>query len=287
MTRRDSVPPEGRDQDATSFAEILQELLSVEPRAVAAVLIDSEGETVDYASSLPSYFAKVAAATLRVVLDDVAAACGKLDWGALTQAVIRARRRSFFVRPLPDGYALVLVLRRRVVNVSTRAVVLAACRLCKEAGWPTPAEESIPWHVAEIETRPSDRFRPLQMKAGDGWESLEVLGSVVGLAAESGETGYRCRLQGGAEVTLVRESTGTWFIDQPARGLSGRLGPESVPPPATSSQSPRPSAAPRSPDPAANADASVPEETPPETRVGTSGETRDMWAKEAKRARKF
>jgi hypothetical protein len=47
-----SIPPEGRDQDPTTFAEILQELLWHEPRATAAVLIDGEVECVEYASSL-------------------------------------------------------------------------------------------------------------------------------------------------------------------------------------------------------------------------------------------
>lgn len=237
MKRPDSVPPEGRDQDPTTFAEILQELLWHEPRATAAVLVDAEGETVDYASSLPSYETKVAAANLRVVLDDIARTWLSLYSGdALTHALIRARKRSFFVRPLPDDYALVLVLQRRVFAVSARAVSLAVCRLAKEAGWAGALEETLPWHPAEVETSRGERFRPKQMKTGDAWEQVEVLGSVVRRAgevshsAEKGERGYRCRLQGGAEITLVREPTGVWFVDQPARGLSSRLGPESVPP---------------------------------------------------------
>ena len=293
--RAPSIPPEGRDQDPTTFAEILQELLWLEPRATAAVLIDSEGETVDYASSLSGYFTKVAAANLRVVLDEMAAAWSKIGSGDLVQALVRARQRSFFVRPLPDGYALVLVLRRHVFAISSRAVTLAACRLAREAGWPAPAEENLPWHPAEIETRPTDRFRPLQMKTGDAWEQIEVLGSMVGPA---GEKGYRCRLQGGAEITLVREATGTWFVDQQARGLSGRLGPESVPPTAPRSSAPatpRSSAAPATPSSSGAAPPKNPTTAPaippsspdtsPEIHVGTSGERGDMWAKEAKRAR--
>jgi hypothetical protein len=272
MKRSPSIPPEGRDQEPTTFADILQDLLGLEPRATAAVLIDPEGETVDYASSLSGYFTKVAAANLRVVLDEIIGAWGKLGAGSLTGATVRADRRSFFVRPMPDGYALVLVLRRRVFAVSMRAIALAACRLSKEAGWPSPTEENLPWHPAEIATGPTDRFRPLQMKTGDAWEHIEVLGSVVGLARDGAETGYRCRLQGGAEITLVRESTGTWFVDQQSRGLSGRLGPESAPPP-----SPRSSVSPV--DPAAHSAKST------SIHVGTSDERGDMWEKEAKRAR--
>jgi hypothetical protein len=234
MKRRESVPPEGRDQDPTTFAEILQGLLWHEPRAKAAVLIDTEGETVDYASSLSSYYTKVAAANLRVVLDDVSRAWRQMPFGEpMGHALIRARQRSFFVQPLPDDYALVLVLRRHVFAVSVRAVTLAVCRLAKEAGWPAPLEEALPWHPAEIETSRADRFRPKQMKTADAWEHVEVLGSIVKRAGESGrgtERGYRCRLQGGAEITLVREPTGVWFVDQQTRGLSSQLGPGSIPP---------------------------------------------------------
>jgi hypothetical protein len=240
MNRIKSLPPEGRDQDPTTFAEILQELLWQEPRATAAVLIDGEGETVDYASSLSAYYTKVVAANLRIVLDDLIRGARTIDQNlrhslppdapprtskrpashpppsGLSHAMIAARTRSFFVHPLGDGYALVLVLRRRVFTVSSRAVALAVCRLAKEAGWGAPLEETLPWHPAEVETRRGDRFRPLQIKTGEAWQQVEILGSVVGLARERG---YRCRLQGGAEITLVRESTGIWFVDQPAPGL--------------------------------------------------------------------
>ena len=238
MKRAKSIPPEGRDQDPTTFEEILQHMLWLEPRAIAAVLIDCEGETVDYASALPGYYTKVAAAYLRVVIDDIAGARHLLQ-GELSHAVVAGRYRSFYVHPLPDGYALILVLRRWSSRVSARAVALTHCRLAKEAGWRAPPEETLPWHPVDVEAHAVHRHRPFQMKAGDGWEQLEVLGSVVGLTGER-EKGYRCRLLGGAEITLVREATGVWFADQPPRGLASRLGPQSQEPPAGASTSSRP-----------------------------------------------
>ncbi|HMJ53111.1 MAG TPA: roadblock/LC7 domain-containing protein [Polyangiaceae bacterium] len=286
MKHRESMPPEGRDQVPTTFSEILQELLWQEPRATAAVLIDPEGETVDYASSLPSYETKVAAANLRVVLDNMVDAWKKTPSGdALTQALLRAPKRSFFVRPIADGYALVLILRRRVFAVSARAVALAVGRLAKEAGWPAPLEETLPWHPVEIETSRADRFRPMQMKTGDAWDRVEVLGSVVGLANEKG---YRCRLQGGAEITLVRESTGVWFVDQPVRGLASRLGPQSVPPARAPSHPPSPARGAshpsgKTPSEGPAAEGRPPSESASENRVRTSAERGDMWAKWTKR----
>ncbi len=249
MRRPDSTPPEGRDQDPTIFAAILQQLLWQEPRADAAVLVDGEGEAVDYASSLPSYFTKVAAAHLRVVMDELGRAWRKVAPDEkFAQVLIRARQRSFFVRQLADDYALILVLRRRAFAVSTRAVTLAVCRLSKEAGWPAPLEETLAWHPAEVETTRSHRFRPQQMRTGDAWEPVEVLGSVVGRASDasqSGEKAFRCRLQGGAEITLVREPTGVWFVDQQTRGLSSRLGPDSVAPGPTHASDSEPGREPR------------------------------------------
>ena len=244
MKHVESTPPEGRDQAPTTFAAILQELLWHEPRATAAVLIDPEGETVDYASALSSYYTKVAAANLRVVLDEIAESWRRMLPGdPLAQIILRARRQSFFVRPLPDGYALALVLRHRAFTVSSRAVALAACRLAREAGWSAPPEETLPWHPADVETSRAGRFRPLQMKTGDTWEPVEVLGSVVGRAGDRSrvkEKGYRCRLQGGAEITLVRETTGIWFADQPPRGLSSQLGPPMAAPADEPSRPPSP-----------------------------------------------
>jgi hypothetical protein len=229
MKRAESKPPEGRDQTPTTFSEILQHLLWLEPRATAAVLVDGEGETVDYATSLSSYDTKVAAANLRIVLEDITVCWSKVaPDDPLTHILVRARQGTFFVRPIADGYALVLVLRRRNFAVSSRGVAWATRLLSKEAGWSAVSEEVLAWHPAEVELHATKRFRPSQIKINDTWERVEVLGSIVGLGREKG---FRCRLQSGAEITLLREPTGIWFADQPAQGLSSHHGPDDTRPP--------------------------------------------------------
>jgi hypothetical protein len=210
MKRRNRPPPGGRLQEQTPFGEILGRLLELAPGVSSALLVDSEGETVDYAGILPEYDAKVAGAHFRIVLDEVAARLSR-KLGPALHVVVRARKRSFLVRALPDGYALVVVLKRDVFGISFRAIDLSERDLCKEAGWPTPPSRGTSWYPVEIETAPRDRRRPSRVRTSAAWEGVEVLGSVVGLGRERG---YRCRLRSGAELTLVREPAGTWYADE-------------------------------------------------------------------------
>ena len=124
---------------------------------------------------------------------------------------MRGVRRSFLARPLPEGYALVIVLKRHEFVVSFRAIAVAEHGLGLEAGWPPTSERGPAWHPVDVETGYRNRRRPLRMLAGSTWQHIEVLGSLVGLGRERG---YRCRLRSGAELTLVREPAGTWYADE-------------------------------------------------------------------------
>ena len=134
-----------RDQHPTVFTEILRVFLDAVPGATAAVLVDGEGETVDYASELVPFYARVAAAHLRIVTGDVQRALDP-SHGSTHEITIRCKGRTFFVRSLPDGYALVVVLKRRAFSISPRALAIAERDLSKEAGWPAPAPQSPFWH---------------------------------------------------------------------------------------------------------------------------------------------
>jgi hypothetical protein len=197
-----------REQDPTPFTGILERLLELEPALVAVALVDTEGEAVDYAGLLQSFDTKVTAAYLRIALNQIEPHTEAR--GRLKQIVVRSARRSFLLRPLPDGYALVAVLKRQGFSVSARALELCERELAKEAGWPQAEGRGPFWSPVRIETT-RDRRRPVRIWAGIAWETVEVLGSVVGLGRERG---YRCRLRSGAEMTLVREPAGFWYADE-------------------------------------------------------------------------
>jgi hypothetical protein len=219
---RNGAPPTERDQHPTAFTRILEDLLELEPAAVGAVLVDTEGEAVDYAGGLTPFDIKVTGAHLRIVLDQLGAFAGRaraVPIGRPTQVIVRGVRRSFLARSLPEGYALVIVLKRHGFVLSPRALAISERRLALEAGWPPSNEPAALWHPVHVETAYPNRRRPLRMLAGSTWERVEVLGSIVGLGRERG---YRCRLRSGAELTLVREPAGTWYadelIDEPGSG---------------------------------------------------------------------
>jgi len=210
MKRRKSAPQKGRAQDQSPFGEILGRLVDLAPGVSAAILVDPEGEAVDYAGVLPEYDAKVAGAYFRIVLDDASSRLSS-KLGPPQHVVVRARKRSFLVRSLPDGYALVVVLKRDGFAISFRAIDIAERELCKEAAWPLPSSRGAVWYPVEIETMARDRRRPSRMRTNAAWEGIEVLGSMVGLGRERG---YRCRLHSGAELTLIREPAGNWYADE-------------------------------------------------------------------------
>jgi hypothetical protein len=209
--RRSGPPVSERDQHPSAFTQILDQLLELEPAALAAVLVDGDGEAVDYAGSLTPFDVKVAGAYLRIVLDQIDAFAKRHTGGHPTQIVVRGVRRSFLARPLPDGYALVIVLKRHGFVLSPRAIAIAERRLGLEAGWPPASNPAAHWHPVHVETTDDNRRRPHRMRTGSSWQRVEVLGSIVGLGRERG---YRCRLRSGAELTLVREPAGIWYADE-------------------------------------------------------------------------
>jgi hypothetical protein len=202
-------PPPLRDQSPSTFAAILQRLLDATPGSIGAALVDHEGETVDYAGALAPFDLKIAAAHLQIVLGELSE-LRSLD--GVRQIVVRARARSYIVRQLPLRYAVIVILYPHAgFSASSRALQEAHLRICQEAGFPAPPRAAS-WFAVDVATSPTDRARPERLRLGSRWEALEVMGSVVGLAAR--ERGFRIRLQTGAEMMLVREPFGRWFTDE-------------------------------------------------------------------------
>ncbi len=195
--------------DASPFARILGELVARIPGAHAAALVDSEGETVDYAAGRADPFeVKVAAAHLRIVLNEIA----RSPLGHPTSLVVRGTHASFLARSLPDGYAVVVMLRKRAGFASTsRALTVCERRLHAEANWP-PVERRGAWYPVYVRAEAGARPKFVGA-AGSRGEPVEVLGAVMGLAR--GERGFRVRLASGVELTLVREPGGFWYADEP------------------------------------------------------------------------
>ena len=200
------VPPT-RDQGESAFAPILRALVGRVGGALSAILVDGEGEAVDYAGVLDAFSARLAGAHWRIVLNDLIRARAN----ATLWIAVGALRRSYIAWALPDGYALVVVLTRTAAFTGwERALRVCVAGIAEEAGWMgiRPPE----WFAASVATHADGR--PVALCLGERELSLEILGVVAkGLAPE--ERGWRVRLSSGAEATLIREASGNWYADEP------------------------------------------------------------------------
>jgi hypothetical protein len=182
--------------------------------AAGAALVDSEGETVDYAGIIDPFDIKVTAAEWTVLL-------GLLHRSNVPvlrvtdEVALRAARKSFFLKHIGDGYALVLVLPPHAFGISRRGLTEAVRELCEEASLPLPRSalrEEDTWRRVEVLAVAADPRRPSAVWVGSAWAPVEILGRLtVGLRAR--EVGYRARLPTGAEITLIREPLGRWYSD--------------------------------------------------------------------------
>lgn len=214
-----------RDQDVTAFGPILMRLCRITcARAVA--LVDSGGETVDYASCLGPDDTRVIAAEWQLVL---ALAKGRLavfhrsapargPERSASQAAdatdlllsVRGRDGSFAIQSLPEGYAIVLALPRGCLDVSARALSEAVHDICAEAC--LHQENSPPhWTTIEVETEKTDRERPVRIWRQGKWDEVDVLGSYTPDPRRPRVRGFRVRAATGDELNLVREPLDRWF----------------------------------------------------------------------------
>jgi len=205
---RPAVVP--RDTDATAFTLLLADLIGRIPGAHAAALVDRDGESIDYAGTLSPFDIKVAAAHWQIILGELDRVPPLRD---PRHVVVRGLQKSFIIRPLADGYSVVLVLSTRGgFAPCTRAYTVFERALHAEAGIGRKAPGP-PWTPVLVEH--DARCRPRSLRALDAEmpQPTEVLGAVMGLGR--GERGFRVRIVTGVETMLVREPGGAWYADEP------------------------------------------------------------------------
>lgn len=198
-----------RDQAASNFAATLGRLCDALP-AVAAALVDGEGETVDYAGALSPYEIRVAAAEWQLVVASVGS--GARHTGAVEEVVVRARHATYAAYAISEGYVLVVQLRPRVFEVSRRGVVEAVREICAEAALSVPSRYFGEYWF-RVDVRESRRdLRPVALWTDHAFRPTTVIGRMTQpMGALSAERGYRVMLDNGNELTVVRERLGRWY----------------------------------------------------------------------------
>jgi len=209
-----------RDQNLSPFGVILARLCDA-LGAHGAVLVDQEGEAVDYAGTTQPFDLKVGGAELRLLINCFGASF--FGGSADCELVLKSRKKSFAAFALDDGYALVVRLPLGAFHTSRRAVSEAVRDLCEEAGWRVPASFAKDrWVRVDVRVCSGAPRRPEALWIDGRWHAVEVLGRWVDqqqLLAR--EDGYRVRLGNGSELTLVRERFGRWFAEEPPQSAGG------------------------------------------------------------------
>ncbi len=107
MIERPILP---RDVDATAFSAALETLLLAVPEALCATFVDAEGETIDLATRIDIFDAKIYAAEVAPLLARLRTASRELQAGAPAELRLAGERRSAVVRHVADGCDVLLVL---------------------------------------------------------------------------------------------------------------------------------------------------------------------------------
>jgi hypothetical protein len=200
-----------RDQAPSSFAPTLGRLCS-SAGVLGAALVDADGEAVDYAGRVDSFEIRVAAAEWRIILT-LLERSSHGPWRETRQLMIRGVKKSFGAVLLPEGYALVVQLLPRCFRVSPRALSEAVREICENAGLSLADAPAAQWRRVQVNESPPPQRRPNSVWVNRKWLPVEVLGRWVGAELRPNEIGYRVRLLGGEEITLVREPLAHWFAD--------------------------------------------------------------------------
>lgn len=203
-------PP--REQIESRFAVILADLVARIPGARAAALVDNQGETVDYAGRLDAFSVRVAAAHMRIVLQDTA----EQPWlaGQAASVAVRTSRGAFAVYALPEGYAIALLMSFKArLSGHVRAISAITQMLADEVGWRAPAiGQNTQWLAVDVLSDPAGSPRGLRVRGE--LQRLDALGRFsLGLGWR--QRGWRVRFSGGVEAMLVREPGGFWYTDEP------------------------------------------------------------------------
>ncbi len=193
--------------DASPFSVILAGLIYRLPGAIAACLVDRDGESVDYAGAGDPFDIKVAGAYWQIVermFNET------LRFSGVREIVVRCERGAFLLRALPDKYVVVIMLHRRAGFAGAdRAISACVHALAREARWDLPETRS--WFAIHVES--DERRRPIRIIYGGLAERVEVVGTVAG-GLRRAERGFRIRLASGPEITVVREPGDFWYAEE-------------------------------------------------------------------------
>ena len=220
---RSSAPPDRveseRDQIDGPFTSVLRALFRASDAVIAAVLVDSDGEAVDYCSVLDPYEAKVAGAMLGLAFDRVVEFAAALDIGGAGFLEIRGAERDLVLRDLGEGYRLVVITEAGGSDPPLAEAVDIVCELLREeGGLPAPCwDPRAPRMRVEVREAVGWQFAPASLAVGPDEDPVPIRAVLGRWEERSSLAGgrlicFRVRLADGRETTLAfDEDEQTWM----------------------------------------------------------------------------
>ncbi len=219
MTKVGDPPPLrwARVENETGFTTILAKHIAATPGALGAVLVDGEGEAVDYAGdAIEPFELKIAAAHWRIVLADIENGKMAAEGGSTQRLVVLTEKLGFLLDALPEGYALLSILRANAAfGHADRSLDATIRAIYREAGWQRPPGQ-FRWHPVDVEV--DARARPHRIRVRHQWTDVNSMGRVAG-GLQPGEVGWRVSIpEMDAEATLVLARDDRWYSDLSLEG---------------------------------------------------------------------
>ncbi|MDD9971769.1 MAG: hypothetical protein OXR73_36330 [Myxococcales bacterium] len=214
------APEAPRDQNESAFTPILRRLYEADPRVLYSVFVDTEGECIDYVSSLDPFEAKVAGAHALVLLNDLRERRQQLGAGAAYVLELATDTSELWARRVSEEYTVVVLMQLGVDRPLLQHALCTACREFRhEVGielpiWERPATKGLKEGELNVTVRPAVGwgYAPSAFaQADEQLEITDVLGRWDEPSHQSTHVCFRVRTTDGREWTLVHDTaTDRW-----------------------------------------------------------------------------
>lgn len=206
-----------RDQTENAFTVILRRLFYDVPAVLAAVFVDFEGECIDYVAATDPFEAKVCAAHMHMLLEQLRDTRHGQRVGEMFAFELITDEREVWVRRVGEKYALVVVLSHGFDSAELRdAIALAGREFREEVELESPAWEG--QERLSVRVRASTRWRYAPAGFSLRGERHQIA-AVLGRWTESVRPNapawvcFRVRTQYGEELTLAHdEHSEAWLV---------------------------------------------------------------------------
>ncbi len=202
-SERQPVSASDRDTEQTGFSRHLDQLIGCVPEALCAAFVDGDGETVDLASKIDLFDARIAGAEMAIALDSVRRTCAKTKIGSPLEVRIEGTERCMLARHVGEGYNLVVLLQGHTLGArAAEATAEASTRLLVEAGFDSRTGPALLRSV-EQRSAPSGLQFPRAFELAGRRRRVE---SVLGHSIDGSTVQFLVRLDDGEELFVVHRT---------------------------------------------------------------------------------